>query len=78
MITAEPVMDAVANVKPRLALNDVLPLLKMTRVILGQVGVRSARLRKPFCRVLDGIDKILGAMSNGFDDGASPISGRPG
>ena len=38
------------------------PLLKMTRVMLGQVGVRSVepRLRKPFCRVVDGIDEILG------------------
>lgn len=62
MSTAEPVKDAVANVEPTLAFNDVLPLLKMTRVMLGQVGVRSVepRLRKPFCRVIDGIDEILG------------------
>ena len=33
--TAEPVNDAVANVEPTLAFNDVLPLLKMTRVMLG-------------------------------------------
>ena len=60
--TAEPVNDAVANVEPTLAFNDVLPLLKMTRVVLGQVGVRSVEpcLRKPFCRVMDGIDEILG------------------
>jgi hypothetical protein len=68
MSTAEPVMDAVANAEPRLAFNDVLPLLKMTRVILGQVGVRSVepRLRKPFCRVMDGIDEILGRNEQWF------------
>jgi hypothetical protein len=62
MNTAEPVMDAVANVEPTFAFNDVLPLLKMMRVMLGQVGVRwvELRLRKPFCRVTGGIDEILG------------------
>jgi hypothetical protein len=31
MSTAEPVMNAVANVEPKLAFNDALPLLKDAR-----------------------------------------------